>query len=77
MWWHVDEEAPRATQGGPMTPKEAYVIREKILARFRERPMRRVCAWCQRELAPGREPTTHGICEACAKQMILDARTPL
>ncbi|MFN8506283.1 MAG: hypothetical protein U0547_01800 [Dehalococcoidia bacterium] len=23
------------------------------------------CAWCGREMAPGANPTTHGICDAC------------
>ena len=23
------------------------------------------CAWCHTELRPGREPTTHGICDDC------------
>lgn len=28
-------------------------------------PMRKQCAWCQQEIAPGREPTTHTICTPC------------
>jgi len=26
---------------------------------------RRVCAWCQTEIAPGVEPASHGICPTC------------
>jgi len=28
-------------------------------------PPRVICAWCQAEISPGGEPTSHGICVAC------------
>lgn len=27
--------------------------------------MRIVCAWCQKEVRAGAEPTSHGICDPC------------
>lgn len=30
-------------------------------------PMRVVCAWCGRVLREGAEPTSHGMCAACAE----------
>ena len=33
------------------------------------------CAWCGREKAPGGNPTTHGICEACLTRVTEGART--
>jgi len=33
------------------------------------------CAWCGREMAPGGNPTTHGICEACLTRVTEGART--
>lgn len=33
-------------------------------------PLRVVCAWCQSEMKPGREPVSHGICNGCfAKEL--------
>lgn len=37
-----------------------------------ETPVRRVCAWCEVELAPGREPVSHGICPACMFRMLTE-----
>lgn len=28
-------------------------------------PHRVACAWCSAEMSPGREPTSHSICETC------------
>jgi hypothetical protein len=30
--------------------------------------LRRECAWCGQPLAEGREPTSHGICQDCARR---------
>lgn len=37
---------------------------------------RLVCAWCARELRPGPEPTSHGICEACQAQALAQVDGP-
>jgi hypothetical protein len=29
-----------------------------------------VCAWCNRVLAEGVEPASHGICDACLEQLL-------
>lgn len=34
------------------------------------RDLRLVCAWCTREIAPGIEPTSHGICRACGDTLV-------
>lgn len=31
---------------------------------------RRVCAWCNRVLRDGPEPTSHGICAACNEKLM-------
>jgi hypothetical protein len=35
----------------------------------RESPLRLECAWCDTLLRDGREPTSHGICEACSERV--------
>jgi hypothetical protein len=35
--------------------------------------LRLACAWCGRELRPGVEPTSHGICDPCAKDFLIEA----
>jgi len=32
------------------------------------------CAWCNTEMKPGSEPTSHGICPECAEKMRTKAR---
>jgi hypothetical protein len=32
-------------------------------------PLQRICSWCRIELAPGRQPATHGICPRCYVQL--------
>jgi len=34
---------------------------------------RQECAWCGLELRPGIEPTSHGICDSCAKDFLTEA----
>lgn len=34
-----------------------------------EPTLRLVCAWCTKEIAPGVEPTSHGICRACGDRL--------
>lgn len=34
-----------------------------------EPTLRLVCAWCTKEMAPGIEPVSHGICGACGDQL--------
>lgn len=31
--------------------------------------LQRVCSWCQREIAPGAQPATHGIGPNCFDQL--------
>ena len=31
--------------------------------------MKVICAWCDKVLRAGSEPTSHGICEECAAQL--------
>jgi len=31
------------------------------------------CAWCRTEMAPGREPTSHGICDPCIREHFPEA----
>ena len=38
-----------------------------------DRQMRKVCAWCQAEIAPGTEPATHTICPSCYVREMADA----
>lgn len=35
---------------------------------FNATPHRVECGWCHETIRPGREPVSHGICAACAKQ---------
>jgi pilus assembly protein Flp/PilA len=37
---------------------------------FRVKRQKRVCAWCQKVMAEGEEPVTHGICPDCAVREI-------
>ncbi len=37
--------------------------------------LRMVCAWCQKLVREGDEPTTHGICEACAEKVVAGKKT--
>lgn len=34
---------------------------------------RRICAWCQTDMAPGSEPATHGICPSCKAKLKAEA----
>ena len=36
---------------------------------WRADPLRIDCAWCSRMIREGAEPTSHGICPACAAKM--------
>lgn len=61
------EEEPLTTQL-PTGQAEAGYPREHRRSTVIVRPLRVVCAWCRRELAPGANPaptTSHGICETC------------
>jgi hypothetical protein len=35
-------------------------------------PQRRVCSWCDTEMAPGVEPATHGICNVCLARQVAE-----
>jgi len=35
-----------------------------------EPPLRLICAWCKRVMREGPEPTSHGICPACAEAVV-------
>lgn len=45
-------------------PEQLRGFCERFLESQRE-PHRVECAWCNTQLSPGREPTSHGICSAC------------
>lgn len=34
--------------------------------------MRTVCAWCQKVMREGPEPTSHGICKVCEAKMAIE-----
>ena len=34
--------------------------------------MKTVCAWCQKVLKEGPEPTSHGICQPCTEKFFPD-----
>jgi hypothetical protein len=34
-------------------------------------PVMTVCAWCERILAEGVGPVSHGICDSCVEQLLL------
>jgi hypothetical protein len=36
-------------------------------------PAQRICGWCRKEIAPGTQPATYGICRRCFLQIELDA----
>ncbi len=50
----------------------AVAVRRRAAARERI-PHRRACGWCRKELSPGREPTTHGICPTCYETELAQA----
>ncbi len=50
----------------PMVGRLAFLAREV----FKVKSQKRVCAWCQKVLAEGEEPVTHGICPDCAAREI-------
>jgi hypothetical protein len=35
-----------------------------------EPTLRLVCAWCTKEIAPGIEPVSHGICRDCGDTLV-------
>lgn len=35
-----------------------------------------VCAWCQRQLAEGEGPVSHGICADCTARLVEEFSTP-
>jgi hypothetical protein len=37
-------------------------------------PPQRICGWCRKEIVPGTQPATYGICHRCFVQLELDAR---
>jgi hypothetical protein len=37
-------------------------------------PAQRICGWCRKEIAPGSQPATYGICHRCFVQVELDAK---
>ena len=36
-------------------------------------PAQRICGWCRKEIAPGTQPATYGICRRCFLHIELDA----
>lgn len=38
-------------------------------ASIAEPTLRLVCAWCTKEMAPGIEPASHGICRECGDKL--------
>ena len=36
----------------------------------------RVCGWCWREITPGTQPATYGICRRCYVELERDAKRP-
>lgn len=43
-------------------------IRALFLFLDQTTPIRVECSWCSGVISPGREPVSHGICPACAKE---------
>jgi hypothetical protein len=39
-------------------------------------PAQKICGWCRKEIAPGSQPATYGICQRCFLQVELDAKRP-
>jgi hypothetical protein len=53
-----------------MIPWNPDATSQDHLAAARERPLRKVCAWCDVVLVDGpAEPVTHGICTRCVERM--------
>lgn len=58
------------TYVGPRHAEIAHLIRA---CRTEPNPLTSVCAWCQKVLREGVEPTSHTICPACKAAVLADA----